>query len=123
MSDNCLDKFGELLMTHVRDKTIEDWDKIIDGRMKGLSAERVRKELIETGVDHSIILRKVIPRIVDTTLHHLLWTLEQESALNLSIETESDSFSNVCDASDGLSGELYGKRGWIARFSKERHEE
>jgi hypothetical protein len=123
MSENPLDKLGELLMTRVRDKAIGDWDRILDGRMKGATAERARAELAADGGDHGAILHRLIPRIVDTTLHHLLWTLEQERSLNLAVDAEGAVVSSVREASDGLSGELYGRRGWIVRYSGERHEE
>ena len=123
MSGRSLDRLGELLMTRVRDKAISDWDKILDGRMKGATADRVRSELAAGTGEPVAILRRLIPLVVDTTLHHLLWTLEQEKSLNLSIGVEGDVIPSAREASDGLSGELYGTRGWIARFSTERHEQ
>ena len=123
MFENALDRVGELLMSRVRDKAIGDWDRILDGRMKGSTADRVRAELAAYGPDCVSTVQQMIPKIVDTTLHYLLWMLEQERDLNLSVQVEGKWVTNLPDLSDGLSGELYGKRGWIARFSKERHEE
>ena len=120
---NPLDALGEILMTQVRDKAIGDWDRIIDGRMKGRTADKIRAELDAASADASAVLRKMIPRIVDTTLHYLLWTLEQEHSLTLSIEADGETSPNIREESDGLSGELYGTRGWLCRFSQERHEE
>jgi len=115
---NPLDVVGELLMVRVRDKSIEDWEKILDGRMKGQSAEKVRQEFVVTGSEMPDIVRRMVPRIVDTVLHHLLWTLEQDQAVNLSNESDGTVTPNIREASDGLSGELYGARGWIAKFSQ-----
>jgi hypothetical protein len=123
MSAQPLEKFGEILITRVRDKAISDWDRIISGKMKGDTARQVAAELQGVSPEVTEVLSKMIPRIVDTTLHHLLWTLEQQPNVRVSVELEGESVRSVREASDGLSGELYGRRGWIARFSGERHEQ
>jgi len=120
MSENPLDVLGELLMAQVRDKSIEDWEKILDGRMKGQTAEVLRQEL--AGSDKAVpdILKRMVPCVVDTVLHHLLWTLEQEQAIKLSIEIDGKATPSMRELSDGLSGELYGERGWIVKFSQKQ---
>ncbi len=123
MQDEPLDRLGQILMGRVRDKAIADWDRILDGRMKGETAELVRSELGAVAPGAKTFLHWVLPRIVDTTLHHLLWTLEQERSLRLGVEAEGSSVPDVSAVSDGLAGELYGSKGWIARFSAQRHEE
>jgi hypothetical protein len=123
MPSESLEKLGQTLIESVRDRAIADWDKIIDGRMKGLTANAVRAELEAASPDASAILAKVLPRIVDATLHNLLATLEREEALRLVVGLQNGSEVNAAEESDGLSGELYGQRGWIARFSKQRHNE
>ena len=123
MASSQLDRLGEILMTRVRDRAIGDWDKIIDGRMRGNTAEKVREELASSGRDATQVLTRMVPRVVDTVLHHLLWTLEQEPGLDLSVGVGETAGPSARDESDGLGGELYGSRGWIARFSKQRHEE
>lgn len=54
--------------------------------------------------------------IVDTTLHHLLWTVEQEDLIEFTFK-EDDQIVNINEISDGLAGELYTEDGWISRFS------
>ncbi|MGA3282913.1 MAG: epimerase [Verrucomicrobiota bacterium] len=119
MSNPSLDKFGELLMKRVRDKAIGDWERFISGEMKGATAERVQQQIVSLTPEQRDTLCNLIPLIVDTTLHHLLFTAEQERSLQLIIDNPGESAAhNLRDISDGLSGELYGKHGWIARFSK-----
>lgn len=120
MDRNPLDIVGELLMVRVRDKSIEDWERILDGRMKGQTAEKVRQELAGTGSEVPAAVNRMVPRVVDTVLHHLLWTLEQEQAINLSIEADGTVTPSIREVSDGLSGELYGERGWIVKFSQKK---
>jgi hypothetical protein len=117
MSNPLLDKFGELLMRRVRDKAIGDWERIVAGQMRGASAERVRQQIASLAPQQTEILLKLIPQIVDTTLHHLLWTVEQEQSVDLVLKDEQGVAHSAQEASDGLPGELYGDQGWIARFS------
>jgi len=123
MSNPSLEKLGELLMRRVRDKAIGDWEGIVTGEMRGTTGARVRQQLTAFGPQQTNVLLKLLPQIVDTTLHHLLWTLEQEQSVNLLAKDEHDVFYNAREASDGLAGELYGDQGWIARFSsKPKHD-
>ena len=45
MSNTALDLFGLLLIVKVRDECISDWKMIVDGRMKGERALRLRTAL------------------------------------------------------------------------------
>jgi hypothetical protein len=112
--------FGELLIRRVREKAILDWTKILDGRMKGETAERLRPELSRLDPGELALIERLVPQIVDTALHHLLWTLEQEESVDIAVKTSAGVVPSLREVSDGLAGELYE---WIPRFSKERHEE
>jgi hypothetical protein len=118
-----LDIVGQLLMTQVRDRSIEDWERILDGRMKGQTAERVRRELTGTGDEALELLSRTVPRVVDTVLYHVLRTLEHDQTLKLSVEVDGKFTPCVSEVSDGLSGELYGERGWIRKFSQKKPED
>jgi len=117
------DCFGEVFIRQVRDRTITEWEKIIDGRMKGVTAKKVRDEINVANSEVSKILIRMVPRIVDTAIHNVLWSLEQEQSVNLFVEKDGEGPANIRDESDGLAGELYGENGWIARFSQKWHEE
>jgi len=118
MAESALDKFGMLLIRKVRDEAISDWKKMIHGQMKGASAEQVREILRPLSAEDKEIVTQIIPGIVDTVLHHLLWTVEQNADLQLGIRTDQG-IESLREISDGLPGELYSDEGWIARFSKE----
>ncbi len=122
MSRPVLDHFGNVLARRVRDEAISDWDMILDGRMKDASSQAIRAELerLQLSNEELEFLRRLIPRIVDTTIHHLLWTLEQEESIDIAVKTAVDAVPSLREVSDGLAGELYG---WIPRFSKQRYEE
>lgn len=123
MSKDVLDYFGELLITRIRDKAIVDWDKMIDGKMGGVTGKAVKEKIQGFTPEQIDAIKWMIPAIIDTTLHHLLWTLEQEESINIAVKNEDEIVERLQDLSDGLPGELYTEDGWIARFSKERHEE
>ena len=122
MSDNILDNFGEVLMRSVRDRTISNWDKILNGKMKGLSAQQVMEKTEEFSEEQKEILKWIIPKIVDVGLHNFLAMIEEYEDINVEVVTNGER-GNIRELSDGLAGELYTEDGWISKFSKERYEE
>jgi hypothetical protein len=122
MSNNHLDTFGEILIKKVRDGAIQDWESIINGKMKSQRSSEIREKLSSFNDEQIEIIKDLFPMVVDSTLHHLLWTLEQEDTIELTIEV-NQKVSNIRDISDGLAGELYTEDGWIMRFSQNRYNE
>ena len=122
MSAQPLDELGKILMKRARDAAIAQWDKHLDGRMKGESAPIVRGILAGFSAAQMDGLRRILPAVVDTTLHFVLWAIEQERILDLTVKTAGGETVSAKTASDGLPGELYGPTGWIARFSQHGHE-
>lgn len=123
MKYELLDRFGELLMKRVRDEAITDWDMIVDGRMKDTRSQEIRKQLSGFSQEQIGILKELYPQVVDTVLHHLLWTLEQEDSVDVIVKDDDKGTCNIRETSDGLPGELYSEDGWIMRYSKERYRE
>jgi hypothetical protein len=113
-----LDHFGEILMKEVRDEAIEQWEMLIDGRLKGATAEACRPGILAMTPDDRATLAALIPRIVDTTIHHLLWTLERREDVSVAVRAGGSGVPSIAAESDGLAGEVYGPDGWQARFSK-----
>jgi len=120
MNQKILDEFGEIIISRVRDKAINEWEMILNGRMKGISATQIRNLLSGYSVEEIHILEEIIPQVVDTTLHHLLWTFDQFDNLKLLLLDKDGTTCDVKESSDGLPGELYGDLGWIKRFTKKR---
>src|SRR5262245_7886743 len=115
-----LDLLGEFLMTKVRDETISDWKMIIDGRMKGDRAARVRRLIQDLSDQQVSVLDLLVRAVVDSVLHQLLWGLEETNDIRISVTVDNQTIQNLNEVSDGLSGELYSDDGWIARFSREK---
>jgi len=113
MTNPALEAFGRLLMTYVRDKAIEESDKLIDGRMKGETAQKAAKLLSDCTEHERTIIKAIVPEIVDTALHHLLWTIERTESVSLSL----DGGPELRELSDGLTGDFHI---WKERYSRQR---
>lgn len=60
-------------------------------------------------------LRCLVSTVVDITLHHALWTFQQEEELSIVVKTK-ETTEDLREASiDGLEGELYA---WIDKYSE-----
>jgi hypothetical protein len=114
-----LNLLGELLIRQVRDESIDHWDRISESQMQD---RRYSAALAALGKGSSPdqVLREILPSIVDTTLHYLLWSIEQSRTVKLMVQVQGNEY-DAAKVSDGLPGELYSEDGWIARFSSERY--
>jgi len=119
MSDDkqALDFFGKVLMSRIRDEAIDHWERIFQGKMNDEDSQKVFEELRFFNPKQVQFIIDLLPKIVDTTLHHLLWTIEQEEDINILVKLEEDKYLDIRQISDGLAGELYTEDGWISRFS------
>lgn len=110
-----LDVFGEILMKSVRDEAIKQWEKTIQGELKSQESQKLHKLISSSGQSQLFI--DLVPKIVDTTLHHLLWAFEQNELIDINVSNEDSKQISIKEISDGLAGELYTEDGWISRFS------
>ncbi len=116
MKDN---KFGELYIQEVRDRSIDHFERMVDGRMKGLTAQEIREKISSFSESERDVLLWLIPKVVDECMFNMLEMFEEnEEDVFLLYEGE-----NMVENSDGLSGELFGADGWIAKYSKKPFEE
>lgn len=119
---NILDVFGKVLITEVRDRSISDFDMILDGKMKGITAKTIKEEMKGFSKQQIEVIKWLIPKVVDVNLNHLLEMIESINYINVQVILENCKYC-VKELSDGLSGELYTEEGWIYKFSKERYDE
>jgi hypothetical protein len=119
VSDNkhALDFFGQILIERIRDEAIDDWERIFQGKTRDSESKKIFETISTFSPEQVQFILNLFPKIVDTTLHHLLWTFEQEENMNISVRAEENAYFNIRDISDGLAGELYTEDGWISRFS------
>ena len=114
VANRALDELGRFLMQDVRDRAIRRWRLTLEGRMHGegdaaLVTVRASPECREA-------VGTLVPMIVDDVLHALLFGIQESQDIKLLVSINGEAV-NVADVSDGLQGEPWSSRGWIARFS------
>ncbi len=120
MALETLDQFGNSLMQQVRDDVIVMVDATLDGKMTGQSEDPVYQKVKGLSPDTMKALHDLMPLAVDLTLQFLLSYIEQAEELDL-VMASAKGGQSLKRLSGGLSDELHGKDGWIARFSKQRN--
>jgi hypothetical protein len=120
MTKEILDDFGQKMIDNVRDRSISELDRIISGQIKGSGKEIHNKYFKDLPPITEEVLEKLIPLAVDTTIHYFLWFIEEDQNFDITMKKDSKEIS-IKKESDGLSGEIYTKKGWIARYSRTRY--
>jgi len=117
--DEILQKFGQLLISEVRDEAINKYEMIAAGTMKSEPAKELHSKFTNFTEGQISIVRQFVVSSIDDVVHNFLWMLEQhEDDIDLLCsKDDSSDKENVRKLSDGLSGEIYTEDGWIAKFS------
>ena len=113
-------------MEKVRDKSINSWDIILNGEGTTDTPKKVKQQLSKFTSEQIDVIRWMLPKIVDTSLHFFLSTIDEEKNIDIIIKKEIGellSVCNECECFGGLPGKLYTEDGWIEIYSKERYEE
>ncbi len=120
LSEPTLDAFGALLMEQVRDRAIQEADVSISHGSKVAHRAWLNNLVESVDAQQRDALHRLIPVIVDVTLHYLLWTLEEWDTVQVSMRTETGATPDIRTLTVGeLQGYLYE---WIPRFSKQRYD-
>ena len=114
-----LDIFGQKLISRVRDQSIFEFEGMVQGKIKSANMVKLNNELKIFDKHQIEILKKVVLTAIDSVIYNTLDMLEQnEESIRLLISQEGKNEKNIVDISDGLSGELFTKKGWVEKFSK-----
>ena|SRR5579871_3643698 len=122
MEREALDTFGRFLMEQVRDRAIILSDKTMTGEMKGDYTKSLHEMFATFNPKQWDAAQKLIPIAVDWTIYSLLCMFDQQQEFAIVAYTRDGIVPSLSEASDALPSELYLEDGWIARFSKQRHE-
>ena len=123
MNDELLDELGQIIVQDVRDTAITNWDGFLEGRFKGVYAQKMHTLFSTTDETTQELIRDLIPRIVDETLIIFLQTLDKKiDRLELIIKGSGKSFS-AYDFAENLGLEYEMPGGWLERFSRQRKPE
>ena len=112
-----LDKFGEFLISNLRDSAIDFFDKLLEGYWKPSALKRLQEELTGFTPEQKEVIRKSFVAGIDTSIHDFLYALEEnfETTKDLEFLVEGQ---NIVTLSKGLHSELLSKDGWFERFSR-----
>ena len=115
-----LNKFGRILMEEVRDSSIERYQLIMSGHLKSAVAKSLNQKIKKLDGAQISIVKELVASVVDTTVHNMLWMIEQNEHDIDVVFRKQDGPQEVSlrMCSDGLTGELYTEDGWIAQFSQ-----
>jgi len=110
-----VDKFGKLLVKSLRDGAIDFYDGLARGHWK--SHEELQESLAGLSSEQRELVRRCVVSCLDQGIHGFLMALGESQFKNEGISVVVDG-KDVAVLSDGLEGEPYGTRGWIAKFGK-----
>ncbi len=116
-SDVKLDKFGQFLMSNLRDASIDFFDKLMIGYWKANVLQDIQNEIKQLTADQKNLLRKCVAATMDTAIHDFLIALEENNVTTKDIQIKIDGEDIVLE-SKSLHKELNGKDGWFAKFSR-----
>ncbi|AOR65410.1 hypothetical protein [Pectobacterium wasabiae] len=108
-----LDDFGSATMRMVRDRSLDKFEKIQLGTLKSQRAIELHDLLSGFDEEQKNIIKVLVTESIDNTIFNFLFMFEEDEDKNILV-----SDINVNEISDGLSGELFTKDGWISRFSQ-----
>ncbi len=112
-----LDRFGQQLMTSVRDEAIADLDALAARRMGGPEGQRWRSLLADADTRRTV--QELIPDIVDLVLARLLHAADTGS-LPLGWQRADGTWTEL-GGSGELAGWLIDSEGWRVRYSAARY--
>jgi len=113
MTDTTLDKFGQFLVEHLRDKGIYFGDELLKSQWKAPALQKIQKELGALSDYQRTIIHQTIVLTIDNAIHDFLFALQDTDDIQICVDGK-----NIVELSDGIHGESYSEDGWNARYSK-----
>lgn len=74
---------GKVLMDRVRDNTTASVDQMLDGTMKGITAQKIQEKIKVFDKEQMETVEWLVVQVVDLCLHNMLWMVEQEEEITL----------------------------------------
>lgn len=111
-----LDTFGELVMTRLRDRTLDYAGGLMRHHWKAPSSQKLQADLAQLPSEHQAVVVRCVRASVDYGIHAFLVGLRE--ALEDGDIAVTVHGKNLLDLSEQLEGELFSEDGWQAQFSK-----
>jgi hypothetical protein len=112
-----VDKFGQLLVTKLRDTALDFFEGLALGHWKSPSLKRLQAGLAGLSPRQHELVRRCVVACVDRGVHDFLFALGESHDSDSGIQIVVDG-RDIAELSDGLQGEPHGEHGWIAKFGK-----
>jgi hypothetical protein len=112
-----LEKFGEFIVDHCRDRGISYAEGLLRNHWKSPSLQALQSQLGKLSETDKEAFRKAIVSTIDTAIHDFLFAIQERSDSEDDIQIIVDGV-NVAKVSDGLHGEAFSDEGWYAKYSK-----
>jgi hypothetical protein len=112
-----LEKFGAFLVRNLRDKMLDDLEKLLRGAWKAPELQDLQSKLSSFSDAQKDVIRNLTEEMITGGMHDLLFAIQEEADSDGSIKVLVDG-EEVAKLSDGLHGEIFGDEGWIVRYSK-----
>ncbi|MFY9589868.1 hypothetical protein [Rickettsia endosymbiont of Halotydeus destructor] len=105
--ERLLEKFGNIYIDFVRDSVLKGMEEIVNNEYNELMPNQLE------------LLKIIVATTIDKTLHSTLLMLQEyEEEMQLIMLDEDYHERSLGKISDNLCEKLYGKDGWIKKYSK-----
>lgn len=111
-----LDKFGKFLIDNLFDNGINRYNSLSSNKLKSPLTMKLRNELQNFNSTQLATIEKLVVNVLIASSHDFLYALEERNNNEEDITIYIDG-ENLAEMSDGLNGELFGKDGWLQKFS------
>ena len=114
---NPMEKFGKFFVENCRDKALDHLRLILDGHWKTPELQRLQNKASSLSPELKATVYELADELLTQAMTDLLFAFHMSHDNNLGIEIMVDG-KPIANLSDGLHGNLFGKEGWIVRYSK-----
>lgn len=111
------DRFGKLIVESIRDSSLEYLQTMFDGEWKAPDLQPLQARVSSLNPDLKALVFELADDLLTHAMHDFLFAIQESHDGGTGIEVVVDG-NEIAAQSDGLHGEIFGKDGWIVRFSK-----
>lgn len=115
--DESLDKFGNLIVENLRDKQIDWFRGLIQGKWRSQESKELHDKLSKLTQEEKQVVADVLEKVLEKSMHDFLFAVQESNDIDSGLKVFMDG-ENVAELSDDLHGEIFTEDGWIERFSR-----
>lgn len=121
MSKEIADKFGKLIVEHVRDSMISYLDLAQQGKRGGIYGRKIHSKLLQMDDTSLEAFNEMVPFIVDCTISGFLQIFDLEDQWEIAY-IENEKITLLHEILEGLQAEYSYSEGWPKQFSQTRED-